>query len=179
MTVLHAVCLSTVSVYYRKLIFIQIIDRKDFRSRIPLLLHNIYSAVMRFAVSFFEGLTYISTKSVYIKIVNHYVNISDRRHISNWSHRTTIRKVAGSITDSFIFNPVNSSGSTTTLGSTQHVTYTSTRDITWGVKAAGAYGLQLYHLHVPIVLTSGSLNLLEPSWPLQDCRGIALPVFTY
>ena len=28
------------------------------------------------------------------------------------------------------------------------------------VKAAGAYGRQLYHLHVPIVLKSGNLNLL-------------------
>jgi hypothetical protein len=38
-----------------------------------------------------------------------------------------------------------------------------------GVKAAGAWGLQPYHLHVPIVLKCGSLNLLEPS-------GIALPL---
>ena len=30
-------------------------------------------------------------------------------------------------------------------------------------------------LHVPIVLKSGSLNLLEPSGPVQDCNGIALP----
>ena len=33
-----------------------------------------------------------------------------------------------------------------------------------------------YHLHVPIVLKSGSLNLLEPSGPLQACNGIALPL---
>jgi hypothetical protein len=31
------------------------------------------------------------------------------------------------------------------------------------VKAAGAYGWQTYHLHEPIVLKSGRLNLLEPS----------------
>jgi hypothetical protein len=30
-------------------------------------------------------------------------------------------------------------------------------------RAASAYGWQTYHLHVPIVLKSGSLNLLEPS----------------
>jgi hypothetical protein len=36
-----------------------------------------------------------------------------------------------------------------------------------GVKAAGSYGLQLYHLHVPIVLKSGSLNFLETSRPAQ------------
>jgi hypothetical protein len=29
---------------------------------------------------------------------------------------------------------------------------------------------------VPIVLKSGSLNLLEPSGPLQVCNGIALPL---
>ena len=44
-----------------------------------------------------------------------------------------------------------------------------------GVKEAGAYGWQPYHLHVPIVLKSGSLNVLEPSGPLQACIGIALP----
>jgi len=36
-----------------------------------------------------------------------------------------------------------------------------------GVRAAGAWGLQSYQLHVPIVLKSGSLKLLEPSGPLQ------------
>ena len=45
-----------------------------------------------------------------------------------------------------------------------------------GVKAAGAWGWQPYHLQVPIVLKSGSLNLLEPSGPVQACNGIALPL---
>ena len=44
-----------------------------------------------------------------------------------------------------------------------------------GVKAAGAYGWQPYHLRVPTVMKSGSLNLLEPSGPAQVCNGIALP----
>jgi len=44
------------------------------------------------------------------------------------------------------------------------------------VKAAGAYGWHPYHLRVPIVLKSGSLNLLEPSGPVQACNGIALPL---
>ena len=35
---------------------------------------------------------------------------------------------------------------------------------------------QPYHLHVPIVLKSGSLNLLEPSGPVQACNGIALHI---
>ena len=45
-----------------------------------------------------------------------------------------------------------------------------------GVKAAGAWGWQPYHLHMPIVLKSGSLNILEPSGSLQACNGIALPL---
>jgi len=32
-----------------------------------------------------------------------------------------------------------------------------------------------YHLHVPIVLKSGNLKLLEPSGPVQACNWIALP----
>jgi hypothetical protein len=50
-----------------------------------------------------------------------------------------------------------------------------------GVKAAGAYGCKPYHLHVPIVLKSGSLNLLEPSGPVQACNGDCftfLPTYT-
>jgi hypothetical protein len=49
----------------------------------------------------------------------------------------------------------------------------STRIISWGVKAASALCWQPYHLHVPTVLKSGSLNLLEPSGPVQACNGIA------
>jgi len=30
-------------------------------------------------------------------------------------------------------------------------------------------------LHVPIALKSGSLNLLEPSGPVQACKGITIP----
>jgi len=52
----------------------------------------------------------------------------------------------------------------------------STRYISWEVKVAGAYGWQPYHLHVPTVLKSGRLNLLEPSGPVQACNGIALPL---
>jgi len=37
------------------------------------------------------------------------------------------------------------------------------------------YVSQPYHRHVPIVWKYGSLNLLEPSGPVQACRGIALP----
>jgi uncharacterized protein (DUF486 family) len=41
-------------------------------------------------------------------------------------------------------------------GSTQPLTEMSTKNISWGL------GLTDYHLHVPIVLKSGSLNHLEP-----------------
>jgi len=51
----------------------------------------------------------------------------------------------------------------------------NTGNIFWGVKADGTYGWQPYHLHEPIVLKSGSLNLLESSGPVQACNGIALP----
>ena len=46
------------------------------------------------------------------------------------------------------------------LGSTQSLTEMSTRSISWGVKAAGAWGF----------------NLLEPSGPVQVCTEIALPL---
>jgi hypothetical protein len=37
-----------------------------------------------------------------------------------------------------------------------------------GVKAGDASGWQPSQLHVPIILKSEGLNLLEPSGPLQD-----------
>jgi len=55
------------------------------------------------------------------------------------------------------------------LGSTQPLTEMSTRNISWGVKAAGAYGWQTYHLPVSTVLKCGSLNNLEASGPVQAC----------
>jgi len=70
----------------------------------------------------------------------------------------------------------HSSGRTLALGCTQPITEMSIRDISWDLKAAGAYGWQLYHLPVPIVLKSGSLNLLEPSGPLQ---GLFSPSITF
>ena len=36
-------------------------------------------------------------------------------------------------------------------------------------------GRQPYHLHVPTVRKSGSLNLLEPSGPVQTGNGIVIP----
>ena len=90
----------------------------------------------------------------------------------------TSRKVAGSIPGGVmgIYHWYNPSGRTMVLGSTQPLIQMSTRNISCGVKVVGAYGWQPYHLHVPTVLKSGSLNLLEPSRPVQG-NGIALPFF--
>jgi hypothetical protein len=41
------------------------------------------------------------------------------------------------------------------------------------VKAGGAWGWRPLHLHVPNVMNSGSLNLLEPSGAHQACYGTA------
>jgi hypothetical protein len=61
-------------------------------------------------------------------------------------HCATNRQVANWIFFQW-YNPVCR---TMALGSTQPLTEMSTRNISWGVKAAGAYGWP-YHLHVPIV----------------------------
>jgi hypothetical protein len=88
-------------------------------------------------------------------------------------HCATRRKVAGSIPDGVIgiFHEHNPSGRTMALGLTQPLTEMSTRNIYWGVKAAGVYGRQPYHLQVPTVLKSGSLNLLEASGPSRPVMG--------
>jgi hypothetical protein len=91
-------------------------------------------------------------------------------------HCTTNWKVVGSIPDGVTgIHWHNPSGRTMALGSTQHLAEMSTRNISWGVKAAGAYGWQIYHLHVATVLKSGNLKLLEPSGPVQACNGTPLP----
>jgi hypothetical protein len=60
------------------------------------------------------------------------------------------------------------------LGLTQHLAEMSTRNISWGIKAAGAFGWQPYNLDMPIVLKSDSLILLDPSRPVHARNGIAL-----
>jgi hypothetical protein len=66
------------------------------------------------------------------------------------------------------------SSHTMALGSTKPLTYMSTRNVFWGVEAAG----QPYHLLVPTVMKSGSLKLLEPWGPVQACNGITF-LYTY
>jgi hypothetical protein len=56
-------------------------------------------------------------------------------------HYATSQKVAGSIPDGVgIFHRRNPSGRTMALGLTQPLREMSTRNISWGVKAADAYG---------------------------------------
>ena len=90
-------------------------------------------------------------------------------------HCATSRKVAASFPDvvTGIFHWNNPSGRTVTLGLTQPLTEMSTRNISWGVKAAGAYGWQPYYLHVLTVLTFARLKP-QPG-AVQACNGIALP----
>jgi hypothetical protein len=53
------------------------------------------------------------------------------------------------------------------LGFTQPLTEMASGIFPGRLKAAGAKGCQPYHLHVPILLNSRSLNLLEPSGPVM------------
>jgi hypothetical protein len=57
-------------------------------------------------------------------------------------HCATSRKVAGSIPDDVIgiFHSLNPSGRAMDLVLAQPLTGMSTRNISWGVKSAGAYG---------------------------------------
>ena len=52
----------------------------------------------------------------------------------------------------------------------------STKNISWGIKAVGAWVWQPYHLHVLTALKSGSLNLLKPSGLVKACREVTLPL---
>jgi len=66
-----------------------------------------------------------------------------------------------------------------TMGSNQPLVKMSTRNISLGVKVAGAWGWQPHRLHVPNVIKSGSLNLLEPSGPHRAWNGTALHFYYY
>jgi hypothetical protein len=46
-----------------------------------------------------------------------------------------------------------------------------------GGKGGRCVVLTTLHIHVPIVLKSGNVNLLDPSGPVQACNGIALPLY--
>jgi len=79
-------------------------------------------------------------------------------------HCATSEKVAGSIPEGVIgIFHWHTSDRSIAQGLTQPLIEMSTRDISW----------KPYHVRVPIVLKPGSLNLLEPSGPVQACNGIA------
>ena len=102
-----------------------------------------------------------------------YLFLLATRWRSRLRHCATSRKVAGSIPRwchwSFLltwsFRPHYGPGVDSACNRNEYQEYFL------GVKAAGAQGWQPYHLHVPIVLKSGSLKLLEPSGPVQACAG--------
>jgi hypothetical protein len=61
------------------------------------------------------------------------------------------------------------------VGPTQPLTEMSTRSISWGVKATGAWGWQPWHLHVLIVLKFWEL---QPPETLRACPGLEWDTFT-
>jgi hypothetical protein len=97
--------------------------------------------------------------------------------VAQWlRHCATNRKFAGSIPDGVIgtFQWHNPSGRSNGDGVDSASNRNEYQEYSLWVKAAGAEGWQPYHLHVPIVLKSGSLELLEHSGPVKACSGIAL-----
>jgi len=54
------------------------------------------------------------------------------------------------------------------MGTIQPLTKMITRNVSWWVMVAGAYGRQPGHFYVPIVLKSWILNLLEPLGPVHS-----------
>ena len=72
-----------------------------------------------------------------------------------------------------IYHCHNPFGCIVAMGSTRAPNDTSTRSISWGVNAAVVWGWQPYHHHVPTVLKSGIISLLETSGSVQACTGIA------
>jgi hypothetical protein len=114
----------------------------------------------------------------HIVILNYTELLRSWRHaVAQWlRHCATNRKVAGSIPDGVIgifhwhkpFRPHYGPEVDSASNRNEYQEYFL------GVKAAGAYGWQSRHLHVPTVLKSGTLNLQEPSGPVKACNGIDL-----
>jgi hypothetical protein len=117
--------------------------------------------------------------TVYCKLIKiKWTYVAFARWRSWLRHCATNRRVAGSNSRwcHGIFHWRNPSGCTMALGLIQPLTEMSTRNISWGVKAADVEGWQPYDFHVPNVLKYGNLNLLEPSGPVHGCNGSALPL---
>jgi hypothetical protein len=88
-------------------------------------------------------------------------------------HCATSRKVAGSIPNGVIDVILLAA---LALGSTHPLTVMSTRNIFGGRGSGRCVGLTTLPPSWAVFLKSGSLNLLEPSGPVQACIGIALPL---
>ena len=68
-----------------------------------------------------------------------------------------------------IFHSLDPSAHTMTLEWAQALTEMSTRNISWGVKVAGAYGWKPCHPHVPSALKFWEY---QPPRALRDCPGL-------
>ena len=94
-----------------------------------------------------------------------------------WSPCPTSRKASGSIPDGVIgiFLLIQSFRSYYGPGVDSVSNRNECQEYFLGGKGGRCVGRQTGHLHVPIVLKSGSLNLLETTRPVQACPGLAVP----
>ena len=69
-----------------------------------------------------------------------------------------------------LYKPSGSPGVDSTSNRTKYQEY-----FLGGVKATGAHSWP-YYIHEPIFFKSDSLNLLQPSRPVQACTEISLPL---
>jgi hypothetical protein len=85
-------------------------------------------------------------------------------HDKNWGTALQAGMSGGSIPDCVIgiFHWHNPSVRTMALGLTQHLQEMNTRCISWGVKAAGAWGWQHYHHPVPLSWNLGASTSWNP-----------------
>ena len=112
-----------------------------------------------------------------ISVISSYSNQLGRRSLLR--HRATSRKVADSIPDGVtgIFHWHNPAGRTMALGSNSVSNRNEYQEYFLGDN--GGRCVELTALPpLCLVLTPGSLSLLEPSGPVQACNGIALPYLT-
>jgi hypothetical protein len=107
------------------------------------------------------------------------VHIFSRGHaVAQWlRHCATNWKGAGSIPNGVIgiFHWCNPSSCTMALRFTQPLTEMSTRNICWELRRPVHRADNL----ATFFLKSGNLKFLEPSGPVKDCNGIALPFSKY
>ena len=131
-------------------------------------------------ISFAQGTVFLSASNH--STVNFYVSNTTGQFetctcgtaVAQWLRCcTTNRKVAGLIPDGVIgiLHWHNPSDRTMALGSTQALTEMSTRSISWGVKAAGAYGLP-YHHPVPLSCNLGTLTSWKPLGHSRPVMGL-------